>query len=344
MTLLQLTPISKNFMMKTFKILFLSSFVLMTNLAFAQSYVGQISNASTIYNPSFVGSKNDLRIGIGNNYRNYINYYGYDINNNSFLSLDAPIKKISAGIGASITYNTMRDNSSSYLNLKDYSDPAFRQTYSNESNSINLDLTYAQIFTIRNKEREEIISIRPALSLNYNKNDFTYRENAIYDLNYQIKEINTSVIRVTPSVLITGKKYFIGAKYQSSLLSGCRDNNMGIKNLPEYYYFNVIGGYTFQRKPESKFSFTPILALQFDKYFTERNKRTSIGRSPAIIDLLDDINLTFKYGKFLTGFNLNCLMLGYQTEKLRVCLSFVPTTNLAWGELSLNYIFKKDKR
>ena len=280
-------------------------------------YHWQISNASILYHPSFAGSKNGLRIGLGSSYR------GPERNNdkNYFVSIDAPIKKISGAFGIS----------SSYSNC-DWTVKKF--------NDYSLNLTYAQIFTIRNNERAEIISIRPALSLNYYKNDLKYRPFDDYDLDYQPIEINTEVLRLTPSILITGKKYFVGAKYKSSLLSGCRDFIDNKFKIGEYYYFNVIGGYTFQRKPESKFSFTPIIAFQFDKYFTERNKDSFI----SYISVLDDINLTFKYGKLLTGFNLYCLLLGYQSDKLRVCLSLVPTTNLAYGELSLNYIFKKDKR
>lgn len=271
-------------------------------------YVGQINNASTLYNPSFVGSKNALRVASGVNTTQY-NEIQYGKPNtalsiNSFLAADMPIKKISGAVGFSYINEFSNINEKEYINFNIENTKIVENTF---------NITYAQIFTIRNKEKKELISIRPSITFGVEK--YKLSTNNFIKLNYQ----DNFLIH---SILFTGKKYFIGAKITSDT------------KLFYNYSSNIIGGYTFQKK-ESKFSFTPIIEFHFNDYILKH--------SETLIKSFKCLNLNFKYAKVLWGINEKGIMTGYQNDKLRICLSFLPnyknTTTLC--EVSANYIFKK---
>ena len=103
-----------------------------------------------------------------------------------------------------------------------------------------------------------------------------------------------------------------------------------------YPYYATVGvegssyviqaGYTFQRRPESNFSFTPQVA------YLHFNGASGI-----------DLNFMFRYKKFIWSINNNGLGLGMQHKNFRfmVSQSYIFFSKQAWsGSLSLRYVLK----
>lgn len=314
--------------MKTVKLLLLFPLLLNFYLANAQ-YVGQINNASTLYNPSFVGSKNALRVASGVNTTQYnIIWFGKPntaFNLNSFLAADLPIKKISGAIGFSVANNTMSYpvNDIDYIPYVPYQRDNYIET------EYNYNFTYAQIFTVRNENKEEIISLRPAIT--YYKNIFQFSD-LTKPKTEKLENFKSDGFIL--SMLFTGKKYFAGFKQELNL-SKMNQDKFAIGN------FHLIGGYDFKF---SNFSITPLIELQpYNNNLITKNK-----------GILKCSNLNFKYKKIIWGLNYSIpnhnyyenynkgLMIGYQNEKLRLCSSIIHNNKYGIsGELIANYIFKK---
>lgn len=93
-------------------------------------------------------------------------------------------------------------------------------------------------------------------------------------------------------------------------------------------------GYILQRLPESRFSFTPHLA-----FFLV----TRIYSSKRWYELNLDLNLMFRYKKFIWSLNNTGLGLGYQNKRFRILLSqnyiYFNKLNLQ-NSLSLRYVLK----
>jgi hypothetical protein len=80
--------------------------------------------------------------------------------------------------------------------------------------------------------------------------------------------------------------------------------------------YTLQAGYTFQRTPDSKFSFTPQLALSLSRY--SQYDSSKMERLRKNIITLMDLNLMFRYSKFIAGINSVGFVVGYQTEKFRI--------------------------
>jgi hypothetical protein len=137
-------------------------------------------------------------------------------------------------------------------------------------------------------------------------------------------------IGIRTGFLFNARKFYAGVTYNTYT----KHYTMNSYFLESYERYPLIlqVGYTFQRLPESNFSFTPQFA-----FFIRPN--------PSLYeDRLDfDFNLMFRYKKFIGSFNNNGLGLGMQTNKFRVLLSqnYMFFKNTTWhGTLSMRYIFK----
>ena len=130
---------------------------------------------------------------------------------------------------------------------------------------------------------------------------------------------------------------------------------------------NLQAGYTFQQTPESKFSFTPQLALSFSRGNYYYYSVAQPIKKMNFINLMD-LNLMFRYDKWLAGINSAGFVLGYQTNKFKLQVtnfySNKPRDGKTWeigdhtrfntssgfgslggytGNISLRYIFRKDE-
>jgi hypothetical protein len=99
-------------------------------------------------------------------------------------------------------------------------------------------------------------------------------------------------------------------------------------------YFEA--GYRFQRRPDSKFSFTPRLGLG--------EVRDTFGYKGTIPWQL---NLGFRYGQFLAILGESNYQLGWQNDGWRVLVFYedygdIPNLSSAYG-MSIRYVFKGNK-
>lgn len=257
------------------------------------------------YNSSFAGSAGDSRISanILLQYQNdeYYKSFGYGF----FTSYDEFLPKLRSGIGLSI-------NRYSYFGEYKRSEFAYNSNYS----YTNLNFDVAPKISFKGKYtfspsitvgwRSEVQGFSGVDSPEKSKsNEFTSRAGLLF---------NTD-------------RYYIG--YTVYLFSD-RD----------YFVSTLQAGYTFQKKPDSKFSFTP----QFIFPITGKSETSnSIINAPFY-------NLGFRFNHFLFSINSqndfsipNGFQLGWQKNGWRFILSnefydsYVPT-------FSLRYIFNSDKK
>jgi hypothetical protein len=111
------------------------------------------------------------------------------------------------------------------------------------------------------------------------------------------------------------------------------------RTLSEMTYV-IQTGYTFQQTPESKFSFTPQLAFSIARHRVYDPASFDSRRARSTTDLID-LNLMFRYGKYIGGSNIFGLVLGYQTDKFKLQVSNAYLLKFYTGSISLRYVFKK---
>lgn len=104
-------------------------------------------------------------------------------------------------------------------------------------------------------------------------------------------------------------------------------------------------GYTFQKSPESDFSFTPQLAFYIGNRWSDPDGE--YGRSWG--DFFRAFHLNFRYRRFLWGVNNTGIHAGWQTHRLRVTASngigLAGRGGLGYnGNLSLRYVFRNDDK
>jgi hypothetical protein len=106
--------------------------------------------------------------------------------------------------------------------------------------------------------------------------------------------------------------------------------------------YNFQAGHSFQRTPESDFSFTPQLVISYDRYSTSDsigNKKTN-----GYI-FIRDINLMFRYKKFIAGVSNNGLALGTGKFKLQVNnMYYAKSRNGLFNSLSDNTFLQTNSR
>lgn len=136
-------------------------------------------------------------------------------------------------------------------------------------------------------------------------------------------------------LLFNTSKYYIG--YSAYVLNRHYYNNKHSGLLSDQFISYLQAGYTFQRKADSKFSFTPQVAYRI-------GASEGLSVSQYIFDI--GLNLTFRYDKYLAGLNNRGFHVGWQNEKLRI----MSTTNLlaygglrsfGMGNLSVRYVFNE---
>ena len=109
-------------------------------------------------------------------------------------------------------------------------------------------------------------------------------------------------------------------------------------------YFQI--GYTFQRSPEAKFSFTP----QLNFYIGKQVPVADFYRwAPIRVNFFQAFHLNFRYKQFIWGVNNTGVHLGWQTSRLRVMasngISVAGRYDSGYvGNLSARYVLRSDKQ
>jgi hypothetical protein len=150
---------------------------------------------------------------------------------------------------------------------------------------------------------------------------------------------NAYILSISPKISFKGK-YTLAPFVEGSYISDKFEGGGGFLFNSQKFYLGyslttfasfLQIGYSFQRLPESVFSFTPQLVFQIN----------SISRPDIDIPAYSFI---FRYKKFITGINDNGLALGYQGKKDKIVLSqnylFFWTRNESAVNLSYRHFFE----
>jgi len=150
-------------------------------------------------------------------------------------------------------------------------------------------------------------------------------------------------VQVKTGFLINSAKAYIGIsarivdKWKSSFYNDPQYNDSRVYFF-DHMQYDLQAGYTFQSTPKSKFSFTPQLLINWTSYYNVFSQRIN-----AIS--LTDLNLTFRYNKFIYGVNTTGLMVGFQTDRIKLQLTGLYASKGGYRtekEISSHTVFRTD--
>lgn len=278
------------------------------------------------YNSSFAGEAGGIRLNTAFAYNVMLDSETWKDQDFSYhASFDKFIPALRTGIGISVHRGTVADEFT--LNAPDGIEVE-KLTFS----SNRISLAVAPKFSIAGK-----LTISPSVDFSYGrgKTEANFPANmGPIDYAHYYKPGEHQWLESRLGLLLNTSKYYIG--YTAYLMNRHYHNNEETGLLSNEYISYLQAGYTFQRNPDSKFSFTPQFA-----YRIGANQEMSFGE---YIFNAGAINFSFRYDKYLAGFNNTGIHLGWQNEKVRVVTSINPFASGDWdfgaGNLSLRYIFK----
>lgn len=237
-------------------------------------------------------------------------------------SFDHFVPAIASGIGISTSY---------YGNNSDYF----------EGGGYDISLAIAPKISIKGK-----YTLSPSVDISHGSLHSTYTIG--YNTYERIEDFKQEFIRSRLGLLFNTNRYYVGVSFFAFNKNDHAIYPGGIRstyNLNPYKHLGAFQfGYTFQKSPESKFSFTPQLSIHlYDENFTT---------DEGLILPVPYFNFNFRYTKYIMGVSNAGFHVGLQTEKLRLMVSnnfnlfqFGPS-NLFFGNgpisnLSLRYVFHK---
>jgi hypothetical protein len=297
----------------------------------------------TKYNGGFAGEAGSLRIASFS----YFNFgeTGYYVGQNwpgrgSFISIDRFFKKIGSGVAVTIG---QEGGGSQYTHYKNTS----------------TGLAISPKFSFRGK-----YTFAPFADFSYEASNYKFEYPFLILRHDTISHWKNKNLITKTGFLINSSKAYIGVSAQVLTVwtLGYRDTT--ITHFLSQMKYTLQAGYTFQRTPESKFSFTPQLLVYYDRY-SYVNQTTLQRVHINTIEVLD-INLMFRHQKIIWGINSTGLMLGYQTNRFKLQVtnsrtniigeskrkqlshdtyfqinSYANSPNLYSGNISMRYVFSK---
>jgi len=261
------------------------------------------------YNPSFAGSVGNSRL--------ITNFSLYSSDNNEYgktsggidLSYDKYFPAIRSGIG--ITTNGSYTNGT----YPSYGPPVHEDSYWSSS----IDLMIAPKISIKGK-----YTISPSIGIKYINQIHRNREQ---------KNSYVDVFAIKSGILFNTSKYYIGYAIEYNFDHFYSSNYYDYSGLTTAFQL----GYTFQKSIDSKFSFTPQLALPL-----------FIGSGFEVY--WPSYNLSFRYASFILGATSQFMIeyptgfqLGWQNKGWRILLSN-DFTDKYTANFTLRYIFNHDKK
>lgn len=262
----------------------------LTSFSQAFSQFAPIGSIPTIYNPGFAGEAGVPRIATNSILAAHSNTRSTTYMN--CISYDNFFKKIRSGV--SITAGQRAEYS------KDESQaitPRFEKYIA--TIGISPKFSFRGKYTIAPFVDFSLTSVDKLL------NYFTY-DSPVREYNFQHKAflsrtgflINSAKAYVGLTVTVLESKFDEKKPVDDPVRSSLEQNVDAIFQA----------GYTFQRSPDSDHSFTPQIAIRWDK-----NARRRIG--------LHDVSLIWRYKKFIYGMSVPGIAMGYQNDRIRFLVS-----------------------
>ena len=252
-----------------------------------------------------------------------------------YTSYDQFIPALRSGIGVMVGRGGM-SSSDNYYYLSP--DPLGRDDF--KSNDYLFSVSIAPKISIRGK-----YTLSPSIDFTHGQEDFSrIRENeeaapsnsSYSNYSNQLRHwqsrigllFNTNKYYIGYSIAVLNRDIFSVQNQQRTNLITILDTSYSYTR-PQRVMSYLQAGYTFQRTPQSKFSFTPQVMVGIDHNSSYPIKLASVA-----------FNLNFKYQQFIFGVNNQGWHVGWQTDKIRLML-----TNSIGGDyhgnLSFRYLIKK---
>jgi hypothetical protein len=311
--------------------------ILVGCVQFVRAQSGYIGVLPMQYIPSFAGSTGNARLVTLAGYRNVPSKY-YPTNPDNVrekttitsFSFDHFIPKIASGIGLTFNYLNFNrpqfsvDTIGSMNRLSRVRDSDTLQKY---QNAFQTSLVLSPKISLKGK-----YTIAPALQITHT---YLNRSANLYHESYRFQDSNNtkdSKLAITGSVLFNAKKYYIGLAVHSPgyYFSEFDNYRWGEYLQANPFWFTLIqAGYTYQRKEDSKFSFTPQIVLY-----------SSFARNTIIRFM--QLTVKLRYKNIIGGVG-NGIFVGYQNERISVVLGqrFGVRSHT---EISFRFCFKNNKK
>jgi hypothetical protein len=256
----------------------------------------------TFYNGGFAGEAGDLRIAsyshVGGSY--FVNETW--IHGGTEISADKFLRKLRSGV-------------------------AFTSGYSGSRYGANFSAssTIAPKFSFKGK-----YTFSPFLQVNLSSANYHYDLDANSTQGLP-QEFSVRSISANTGFLLNSAKAYFGAtvrpfSYERTTIPQFGSHTRFFSGVS----YTLMGGYTFQRTPESDFSFTPQVAFSVARFKVpdlqaqEQTTHTSIS--------IADINLVMRYKKLIGGINNNGIMVGYQVSRFKLQFTNFYRTNPGYGK------------
>lgn len=284
------------------------------------------------YNGSFAGEAGDARLNLNSSYLS--EHITGIFKNRQFagaLSYDQFVPSLRSGVGV---YAGFAEGNA---DLHTTTNGPIKELGMNTG---FVGLSIAPKISIKGKH-----TLSPSISLLYREG--TSKEDGV-------ERFNTWAVGSTIGLLWNTANYYIGFSFNGPSYVEVNGVRPAYNRLSNYHFYSTLqAGYTFQRSPESHFSFTPQIVVSVTKPFWNE----TLNFQSFLWEYIPGYNLNFRYKKFIWGVNNEGIHVGLQTEQLRLIMtndlgffnfysdgySQLDRTHYA-GNLSFRYIFKKEER
>jgi hypothetical protein len=297
--------------------IFVVSFLSLAGLLAGTKVNAQDAGVGTLpmmYNGGFAGEAGTSRLASFSSFRRSIFVQRSTLSTGrakdygTFLSYDFFLKKIRSGIGVTASHY--------------YSDDNYIRDFKNTS----VALAISPKFSYNGK-----FTVAPFADFTFiHSTASDYREVSVSPP-YEFKTTNYRGI-ARAGLLVNSDHAYIGLSMEVWQFKGTEEPTFRFDQPQGVFVrsFNAYlqAGYTFQRNPESKFSFTPQLVIGHHR--NNGDNYTSIR----------DVSLCFRYQKLIWGGSRNGFMVGYQDKRLKLQANYIPNNSAA---ISLRYTLKKTK-
>jgi hypothetical protein len=249
----------------------------------------------TYYNGGFAGEAGAFRVASFSylDYNYYLMFSGRTswTRSGSFISVDNFFKKIRSGVALTVNHQGR--------------DRQFTNTA--------MSLVISPKFSFKGK-----YTFAPFADFSFGR--YNYRNLPGY-LTYYPESYHINSYGIKTGFLVNSENAYIGISanifHYSTTSPALRNYVSAFTNMT----YVLQTGYTFQRTPESRFSFTPQLVVSYERLNIPSSIR-GIEKKLHNITLLD-LSLMFRYKKFIYGTNSRglMLMLGYQNNRFKLLVN-----------------------
>lgn len=288
----------------------------MINFTLVYAQTAPIGLVPTIYNSGFAGEAGVPRIAAVSFLNTSYNIAGATTRYSNYISYDNFFKKIRSGVSITVGQETQ------------YSRDDLPTSYVPRTEEYVATIGISPKFSFKGK-----YTIAPFVDFSisdFDKSSYYGYYSPGSEFHYQYTSVLTRA-----GLLMNSAKAYVGV---SVTVSDAKIHEKMV-NMPDYgnlktFRATLQAGYTYQRFPDSDFSFTPQIAINWDR------------NSPMVNNIdFHDISLIGRYKKFIGGLNIPGVVVGYQNDRVKIMLSqwLFSLKNVYSGSVGVRYKLKSSQ-